>query len=101
MATDLERGRRRIDEIDAELVGLLNRRTRLALRLAEHKRVAGLGLRDRERELEVLARAQERNGGPLAPEAVERLFRAILSESRRTQASAFERSPASRRLPCA
>lgn len=101
MASYLERARGEIDTIDAELLRLLNRRTQLALELAGRKRQAGLRLRDRRREAEVLARARASNAGPLAPESLDRLFRAILSESRRTQAAAMARSWGAGRLRCA
>lgn len=82
----IEEWRRGIDAIDAVLVRLLNERARLACRVGETKQVAGLDLRDPDREREVLDNALRNNDGPLHPEAVERLFRVILSESRRFQA---------------
>jgi len=101
ISVSLERGREQIDTLDAELLELLNRRTQLALELAEHKRAAGLSIRDGRREGEVLARVRERNRGPLAPEAVERLYRAILSESRRAQAAPRAQPCGARRPECA
>lgn len=77
--------REQIDAIDAQLINLLNRRAEVALELGRHKLRAGLDVRDARREAQILSRARELNAGPLDPEAVERLFRAILAESRRAQ----------------
>ena len=101
MPSELTLRRNRIDAIDSELLVLLNRRARLALKLARHKRAAGLSLRDRRREAEVLARVRASASGPLTPEAAERLFRAILSESRRAQAAAALADACERGRRCA
>jgi len=81
----IEDWRVEIDKIDAELLRLLNARAALAVRVGESKRVAGLAVCNRGREREVVARAQHSNRGPLDDEAVERLFRAVIRESRRLQ----------------
>jgi chorismate mutase len=81
----IEDWRVEIDKIDAELLRLLNARAEISLRVGESKRVAGLSVLNREREREVIERAQRSNRGPLDDEAVERLFRAVIRESRRLQ----------------
>jgi len=81
----IEDWRVEIDKIDAELMQLLNRRAEIAVRVGETKRVAGLSVCDRGREREVIDRARANNRGPLDDEAVERLFRAVIRESRRLQ----------------
>ena len=81
----IEDWRVEIDKIDAELLRLLNARTEIAVRVGESKRVAGLSVCDRGREREVVGRARRDNRGPLDDEAVERLFRAVIRESRRLQ----------------
>jgi len=83
MVASIERGRDEIDAIDAELLSLLNRRAGVALEVGRRKRGAGLPLRDAKRERQILARARAQTRGPLGPKAIERLFRAILLESRR------------------
>jgi chorismate mutase len=80
--------RAEIDEIDNELLRLLNERSRLALKLGESKRRAGLALCDREREREVVARVCRANRGPLDERAVTLIFRRIIRESLRAQARA-------------
>ena len=81
----IEDWRVEIDKIDAELLRLLNARAEIAVRVGESKRVAGLSVCDRGREREVVERARANNRGPLDGEAVERLFRAVIRESRRLQ----------------
>jgi len=85
MTMIVEHLREQIDAIDAQLLDLLNRRAEVALEVGRHKRESGLDLRDVRREAQILSRARDLNAGPLDPAAVERLFRAILDESRRAQ----------------
>jgi chorismate mutase len=86
----IEDWRAEIDKIDGELLRLLNRRAELAVRVGESKRRAGRAVEDRVREREVLERARENNRGPLDGDALARLFRAIIRESRRLQMLADE-----------
>ena len=81
----IEDWRVEIDKIDAELLRLLNARAEIAVRVGESKREAGLSVLNRGREREVIERARRDNRGPLDGEAVERLFRAVIRESRRLQ----------------
>jgi len=96
MVARIERWRDEIDVIDAELVSLLNRRAGLALEVGRRKRGAGLPLRDARRERQILARALRANPGPLGGAAIERLFRAILAESRRMARRTLSRGAAAR-----
>jgi chorismate mutase len=77
--------RTEIDEIDRELLRLLNRRARLAIRVGSIKRLTGLPCCDPEREKVVLDNLRLANPGPLDHEAVARLFRRIIRESRRME----------------
>ncbi len=86
----IEDWRSEIDAIDAELLHLLNRRARLALKVGQKKKLAGVALCDPTREREVIKRARRANRGPLAEEAVVKLFRCIIRESRRVEANAME-----------
>jgi chorismate mutase len=88
----IEDWRAEIDEIDNELLRLLNVRARLAIRVGESKRSAGLSVLDGAREREVIERARRANAGPLDDRAVARLFRRIIQESRRAEAAALEES---------
>jgi chorismate mutase-like protein len=77
--------RKKIDEIDTVLLQLLNLRTEFAVEVAWLKEEEGLAMRAPEREQKVLAGMKNLNGGPLDGEAVTRIFRVIMDESRRIQ----------------
>ena len=82
----IEHWRTEIDEVDRELLRLLNRRARLAMKVGALKQNAGLPCCDNEREREVLTRLQQANGGPLDSRAIGKLFRRIIRESRNLEA---------------
>ena len=86
--------RAEIDAIDKELLRLLNTRARLAVKVGESKRDAGLSVSDRAREREVIESACRGNTGPLDERAVARLFRCIIRESRLVETLAIEHSSA-------
>lgn len=75
--------RRRIDDLDRELVRLLNRRAQMSIQLGQIKRETGLPMRDEAREDSILRHVQRANPGPLDDHALAAIFRTILSESRR------------------
>jgi chorismate mutase len=81
----IARWRERIDALDAELIELLARRTRLSVRVAHWKRRSGVPLRTPAREAAILARARQAALAPLTARAAERIFRAILAEMRAAQ----------------
>jgi prephenate dehydratase/chorismate mutase len=77
--------RSQIDALDGELLGLLNERARIALKVGESKKEAGAALCDHTREREVIERMCAANEGPLDDRAIVELYRAIIHESRRIQ----------------
>jgi len=83
---DIEYWRREIDDIDAELLRLLNMRARLALKVGALKQAADIPFCDPDRERNVLQRLQQINCGPLDEQAVGKVFRRIIRESRRLEA---------------
>ncbi|MEA2691822.1 MAG: chorismate mutase [Acidobacteriota bacterium] len=85
---NLEPWRAQIDDLDRQLVELLNRRTSLAIEIARIKARFGARILDGKRERSILARVAGSNAGPLASTAVCRIFRRVLSESRRAAAAA-------------
>jgi chorismate mutase len=87
---DIEDWRRMIDEIDAQLVELLNRRSRCAIEIGRLKRARNLPIYSPEREHQVLERVRRLNRGPLDDEAMQRLFERIIDESRRLERLAAE-----------
>ena len=81
----LDELRRRIDEIDQQLVELLNARARCALEIGQEKKGAGMEVYQPTRETEVLEHVQSINPGPLDDGAVNRLFERIIDEARRLE----------------
>ncbi len=87
---EIEDWRRMIDEIDAQLVELLNRRSRCAFEIGKLKRARNLPIYSPEREQQVLERVRRLNHGPLDDDALQRLFERIIDESRRLERLAAE-----------
>ena len=77
--------RKKIDELDRELVRLLNERARCAAEIGRLKHQDGLPILEPTREQEVLKHALEANAGPLEDEALRRVFRQIVEEVRRLE----------------
>ena len=88
----LEEFRRRIDQLDAELVRLLIAREAAATEIGRLKDDVGIDTYQPTREQEVLARVRSVNTGPLDPDAITRLFERIIDESRRLERHA-DRDP--------
>lgn len=89
-ADGIEHWRRRIDQIDSQLVGLLNSRSACAVEIGRLKRAAGLPVYSPEREAQVLERVTRESPGPLDPQAVRRVFERIIDEGRRLERLAVE-----------
>jgi len=84
---DIQKLRSEIDKLDDNLLALLNERVRTAIKVGEEKPGQDANVVYRpEREAQILQRLQRANDGPLDPEAVERLFREIISVCRATEA---------------
>src|ERR1700730_3912679 len=84
----LEDQRAEINNLDSELLRLLNRRARIALKVGASKQASGLSLCDHTREREVIDRMCKANQGPLDDRAIIELYRVIIHESRRIQTRA-------------
>ena len=82
---ELKRLREAIDRVDEVLVKLLNQRARYAVEIGEIKGALDLPVYSPDREKEVLRHVEELSRGPLAGEAVRRLFERIIDESRRVE----------------
>ena len=78
---DLEQIRKRINEIDERLQGLINDRANIAKQvgIAKGDLSSAVEYYRPEREAEVLRRVLDRNKGPLRDEEMLRLFREIMS----------------------
>jgi prephenate dehydratase/chorismate mutase len=83
--------RSEIDEIDAELLKLLNRRADIALRVGAAKSSVDGSLCDTNREREVLSRLTRENNGPFSEQSIENIFQRIIDESLNLQQQQFHR----------
>lgn len=84
--------RRRIDEIDRQLVVLLNERSNCAKEIGRIKHHENLPVYQPEREKEVLANAVSHNDGPLPDDSIRRLFERILDEARSIERKVMQKS---------
>ena len=87
---DIADWRKKIDEIDRNLVELLNDRARCVVEIGKIKHRDGLPIREHNREEEVLRQALEANRGPLGSEAIRRVFERIVQEGRNLQRGLFD-----------
>jgi chorismate mutase len=86
---DLSEWRNKIDVVDRKILELLNERARYVLALAPLKKSAGIPIYEPRREQQVFDNIAAHNGGPLAPEAVRRIFERIIDEMRSIQRPAM------------
>ncbi|MGD8421920.1 MAG: chorismate mutase, partial [Gammaproteobacteria bacterium] len=81
----LEKLRRQIDDIDAQLLELFNRRAACAVEVAEIKRERAdsddenINFFRPDREAQVIKRVKSMNRGPLSDDEVGRLVREVMS----------------------
>ncbi len=75
---NLDEARKRIDEIDAELLKLLNLRAECVIQIGRIKRQTNAEVLDSGREAVLLERLRELNTGPLSDETVNELFQTII-----------------------
>ena len=73
--------RKAIDQLDAQIVKLLNERTRHVLGIGEIKLKAGEEIYAPHRELAVLQRIFKLNSGPIANESLRAIYREIMSSA--------------------
>ena len=80
--SDMAGWRKRIDEIDQQLVKLLNERAQCAVEIGHMKKTMDLPAWQPQREVEILRNVVKANGGPLDDAAIRRLFERIIDEAR-------------------
>lgn len=85
--------RAEIDSIDSEILKLLNRRARIALRVGEAKSTVDTSLCDPQRESEVITRLTEQNEGPFDKTSIANIFQRIIDESLYLQQRNFQKQP--------
>ncbi len=74
--------RRDIDAVDAQLLALLNRRASLATAVGEVKKLTDAPVYRPEREAQIMARLRAANAGPLPGDAIEAIYREVVSACR-------------------
>lgn len=77
--------RRRIDDVDLRLLKLLNERTSIVEEIGRIKQSLSLPIYEPKREDQVFENVVLHNPGPLAAEAVRRVFERIIDEMRSIQ----------------
>lgn len=77
----LARLREQIGDLDAQLVHLINQRSKLVVQVGKRKRGAGIPIYAPHREAEVLDRVIKANRGPLSNRTVEAVYRELMSGS--------------------
>jgi chorismate mutase len=87
---DLDGWRKRIDEIDQQLIKLLNERSSCAVAIGHIKKKANLPAWSPEREAEILRNVVKANRGPLDNAAMRRLFERIIDEARSLERHAMQ-----------
>ncbi|PYV24759.1 MAG: chorismate mutase [Acidobacteria bacterium] len=88
--SDLDDWRKRIDEIDQQLVKLLNERSGCAVEIGHIKKKLNLPAWAPEREVEILRNVVKTNRGPLDDAAIRRLFERIIDEARSLERHAMD-----------
>jgi chorismate mutase/prephenate dehydratase len=79
--SELKDLRKKIDDIDKNILGLLNKRAEIAVEIGKTKQSKHLRIHSPAREREVLTRLRENNPGPFPNEAVRLIYEEILSAS--------------------
>ncbi|MDF2483908.1 MAG: hypothetical protein K0R46_76 [Herbinix sp.] len=87
---DLLESRKKIDEIDRQMVELFEKRMELAMDIAEYKKSVGKPIFDASREDEKLATLTQLTKNEFNQKAIADLFKQIMSMSRRLQYTLLE-----------
>ena len=77
----LEKLRKRIDEIDSKIIGLLNKRASLSVKIGRLKEKGRRSIYAPERERAIYERIENKNKGPLSNETLKSIYREIMSGS--------------------
>ncbi len=86
MTEELQDFRKRLDEIDNELISLLAKRIMIAKEIGKWKASQGLEIRDPEREAQLREKLTHLGSNMgLSQELIQDLFGRILEESRKVQ----------------
>ena len=82
---DIEDWRKKIDELDRELVQLISERARAAVEIGKLKRNTSMPIYEPDRERVVFQNVQEANPGPLPGRDLVRIYERIIDVMRNIQ----------------
>ena len=82
---DIADWRKKIDEIDAKLVEMLNQRAQAAQEIGRLKRLREMPIYEPDRERIVLSQVQEQNRGPLQHRHLIQIYERIMDVMRNVQ----------------
>ncbi len=85
MNMDLSDFRRRLDEIDSDLVALFLERMAVSREIGEYKRENGLAVRDASREEQIIKKNRAAASSARDADALEALYKLIFELSRTVQ----------------
>ena len=77
----MEQYRKEIDEVDSEILRLLNKRAKIALKIGKIKKDKKVEIHAPDRERQIYQRLEKENQGPFPDEALRAVFREIISAS--------------------
>jgi chorismate mutase len=86
----VEELRRRVNEVDDQLVRILNERARIVQELGKYKQESGVALFDPRREEEILRRVAKINEGPIYDTSMRDIFELIMHRIRDLEAERRE-----------
>jgi len=87
---DINSWRKRIDDLDRQMVKLLNERARIVQEIGSLKRSTNLPIREPEREAVVLENVARANAGPLTSAELQNIYNHIMEAMRGVQAAGEE-----------
>ncbi|MDR1760385.1 MAG: chorismate mutase [Fibrobacter sp.] len=82
---DISDWRNRIDALEDMLILLLNKRASYAVEIGKIKKEQKMPVLDPSREQIILDRVASKTEGPLSPEALRRIFKTIIEETRKIE----------------
>ncbi len=94
---DIENWRRKIDQVDLEILRLLNKRAQFTIEIGNIKKQRLLPFHSPEREKLIIQRILKENPGPLGSDGVRRVFERIIDESRKLEKEALKNNLSNKR----
>ena len=94
---DIEDWRKKIDELDRQLVALISERARAAVEIGRLKRNTSLPVYEPDRERIVFTNVQQVNPGPLPGRDLVRIYERIMDVMRNIQKEGIGTAPTAKR----